>query len=184
MQDETRETLRDAWDRWGCFGTLALAALVLGLGLWAVKRDGTPRVGAQVSAVAFRDAEGGRHTLAEFAGKVVVVDVWATWCPPCKASLPEIATLQAASQGRYVVLPISVDEGGFATVANFLAGQAGAVRTLKAYVPEGRDALEPFGPIQGIPTTIIVDAEGKLRTRWSGYYPGRTESELKAALGP
>lgn len=182
MQDTTREALRDAWDRWGCFGTLVLALLVLGLGLWSVTGEGSAKVGAKVSAVAFRDAEGGRHTLAEFAGKVVVVDVWATWCPPCRASLPEIAALQAASNGKYAVLPISVDEGGFPTVAGYLAGQPGPVRTLKAYVPEGAQALDAFGPIRGIPTTLIVGADGTLRTRWSGYYPGRTEAELTAAL--
>ena len=184
MQDETIESLRDAWNRWGCFGTLGLAVLLLAFGLWIVNRDGSPNIGADVRSVAFLDAEGRRHTLAEYSGKVVVVDVWATWCPPCKASLPEIGALQSASDERYVVLPISVDEGGFGAVKAYLGRQSGALQALKAYVPTDSGALDAFGPIQGIPTTIIVDAQGNLRTRWSGFYPGRTEAELKTALQP
>jgi thiol-disulfide isomerase/thioredoxin len=183
MNDETRESLTDLWNRWGCFGTLALAALFIGVAAWIVGRDHAPRTGTAVTSVAFLDAAGGRHTLAEYAGKVVVVDVWATWCPPCRASLPEIAALQAASGDRYAVLPISVDDGGFKVVEAFLARQGGPLRAMQAYVPLDRDALDPFGPISGIPTTIIVGADGTLRTRWSGYAPGRTASELKAALG-
>ena len=78
------------------------------------------------------------------------------------------------------MLPVSTDDGGFTDVKAYLSRQP---MKLRAYIPLNRGALEPFGPISGIPTTIIVDGNGKLRTRWSGYAPGRTESELKAALG-
>lgn len=179
MDEELKERLRDQWGRWGCFATLGLVGLVLLFGIWRVKRDNTPRVGTDVRAVAFLDAEGHRHSLAEYTGKVLVVDVWATWCPPCQASLPELAKLQAEADSRYAVLPISIDEGGFTDVNTYLSRHP---MQLKAFVPLNRDALEPFGPISGIPTTIIVDANGKLRTRWSGYASGRAESELKAAL--
>ena len=183
MNDELKETLHDSWERWGCFGTLGLALALVGIGTWFVKRENSPQVGADVRSVAFLDAQGQRHTLAEYSGKVVLVDVWATWCPPCRARLPELATLQAKAEGQYAVLPISVDDGGFAQVTPFLARQAGPLKALQAYVPEGRNALEPFGPIRGIPTTIIVDPTGRIRTRWSGYGPGKTEAELGAAMG-
>ena len=179
MNEDAMERIKDRWGRWGCFATLGLVGLVLLFGIWRVKRDNTPNVGADVRSVAFLDAEGRRHTLAEYAGKVVVVDVWATWCPPCQASLPELAKLQSEAASRYVVLPISIDEGGFTDVDTYLSRHP---MQLKAYVPLNRGALEPFGPISGIPTTIIVDENGKLRTRWSGYGSGRAESELKAAL--
>lgn len=180
MNEEAMDSMRDAWGRWGCFGTLGVLILLLGWGLWRMNRDVSPKVGGDVRSVAIQDAGGQRHTLAEYAGKVVVVDVWATWCPPCQASLPELAKLQTESDGRYLVLPISVDEGGFKDVNTYLSRHP---MQLKAYVPLNRGALDPFGPISGIPTTIIVDGSGKLRTRWSGYASGRAESELKAALG-
>ena len=179
MNEDAMERIRELWGRWGCFATLGLVGLVLLFGIWRVKRDNTPNVGADVRSVAFLDAEGRRHTLVEYAGKVLVVDVWATWCPPCQASLPELAKLQSEADGRYAVLPLSIDDGGFKDVNAYLGRHP---MQLKAFVPLNRGALDPFGPISGIPTTIIVDAGGKLRTRWSGYASGRSETELKAAL--
>ncbi len=182
MDEAAMERGRDRSGRWGCFAALGLVGAVLLFGLWRVKRDITPQVGVDVRSVAFLDAQGQRHTIAEYAGKVVVVDVWATWCPPCRASLPELAQLQTEAGSRYAVLPISVDDGGFKDVDAFLLSQPMPLRALKAYVPADRNSLDSFGPISGIPTTIIVDGDGKLRTRWSGYGPGRAASELKAAL--
>lgn len=136
--------------------------------------------GTDVSAVAFLDAEGNRRTLADYRGKVVLVDVWATWCPPCRKSLPEVAELQKAGGEAYAVLPISVDEKGWGAVTPYLAQnpQLG----LRAYVPAGREALAPFGEIRGIPTTIIVDRQGRLVKRWSGYGEGLARRALDEAL--
>ncbi len=134
----------------------------------------------RVGHVEFLDASGARRSLAEFNGKVIVVDVWATWCPPCRASLPEVAALQKGGGERFVVLPISVDRGGWGDVRPFL--EANPRLGLEAYLPAGPGALEPFGEIRGIPTTLILDRHGRLRERWSGYSPGRTEKALEEAL--
>jgi thiol-disulfide isomerase/thioredoxin len=171
---------------------LALAALLVGGGLLlggvAIARgmfglgeggEGASK-GTDVSRVAFRDAAGQRHTLAEFKGRVVLVDVWATWCPPCRESLPEVAELQKAGGDRYVVLPISVDRGGWGDVNPFL--QEHPQLGLRAYLPDGAKALEPFGDIPGIPTTILVDRQGRLLQRWSGYAEGRARRALGEAL--
>ena len=179
MDEARAEPLAEGRKSWGCLGTLALLFLVAGFAYWKVRRDYAPRVGAEVGSVAVLDAAGRRHTLAEFRGKVVVVDVWATWCPPCRRSLPEVAKLQSSSDGRWIVLPISVDEGGFRDVSAY---QQRSALAFQAYVPADPDALAPFGPIPGIPTTIVVGTDGKLRARWSGYYPGRAEQELEQAL--
>jgi thiol-disulfide isomerase/thioredoxin len=130
--------------------------------------------------VAYVDSSGAPHTLAEHQGKVVVVDVWATWCPPCRRSLPEIATLQGKESGDFVVLAISVDRNGWDDVRPFLG--AHPELGLRAALPKAPESLKPFGEIQGIPTTLIVDRQGRLRERWSGYYPDRAESALQAAM--
>jgi len=167
---------------------IAAGVLVVGgllLGGFALMRTvgpggGGAKAGTDVSTVAFRDAQGQRHTLAEFKGKVVLVDVWATWCPPCRKSLPEVAELQKAGGEAYMVVPISVDNGGWGDVTPFLAQHPEL--GLTAYVPDGSKALDPFGPISGIPTSIVVDREGRLLQRWSGYGEGMAKRALDEAL--
>ncbi|GLH73790.1 hypothetical protein GETHLI_22920 [Geothrix limicola] len=172
--------------RWRMAAAAALVGFGLLLGGFAVFRgvfggggEGASS-GTDVSRVAFRDAEGNRRTLADFKGKVVLVDVWATWCPPCRRSLPEVAELQKAGGEAYVVLPISVDRGGWNDVKPFLAQnpQLG----LQAFVPDGAKGLEPFGEISGIPTTLVIDRKGKLIQRWSGYGEGLAKRALDEAL--
>lgn len=144
------------------------------------KTGGAAAENAQVETVSFLDAEGRRGSLADFKGKVVIVDVWATWCPPCRRSLPEVAALQGKGGGDFVVLAISVDREGFLAVKPFLSERPEL--GLKAVVPENSQALAPFGAIDGIPTTLVIDRKGRVRERWSGFYPGRAEQALQAAL--
>jgi thiol-disulfide isomerase/thioredoxin len=160
-------------------GALLLGGVAVARGMFGGDSEGASR-GTNVSRMAFQDADGNRRTLAEFKGKVVLVDVWATWCPPCRKSLPEVAELQKAGGDRYVVLPISVDRGGWGDVKPFLAQnpQLG----LTAYLPDGGMALTAFGEIRGIPTTLIIDREGRLVHRWSGYSEGKAKRALDEAL--
>ncbi|MBK8789071.1 MAG: TlpA family protein disulfide reductase [Holophagaceae bacterium] len=160
-------------------GGLLLGGVALTRGLFGGSREGASP-GTDVSRVAFRDAEGNRHTLAEFKGKVVLVDVWATWCGPCRQSLPEVAALQKAGGDRYAVLPISVDRGGWGDVKPFL--QQNPSLGLTAYVPDGAKALDAFGEIRGIPTTLVIDREGRLVKRWSGFGEGMARRALEEAL--
>lgn len=139
-----------------------------------------PHERPNVAQVSFRDTQGQQGSLAEYAGKVVLVDVWATWCPPCRKSLPEVAELQKKAGSDYAVLAISVDREGFGAVQPFLAANPGL--GLSAVVPAEARSLEPFGEIRGIPTTLIIDRQGRLRERWSGYVPGRAEKALQEAL--
>lgn len=133
-----------------------------------------------MAKVTLVDERGTPRDLGEFLGKVVVIDVWATWCPPCRKGLPEVAALQKKGGEAFVVVPISVDRNGWEDVRPFLASQPGL--GLQAYVPSSPESLEPFGAIPGIPTTIILDRQGRVRDRWSGYEPGRAEVALEAAL--
>src|SRR5690242_12568953 len=107
-------------------GGLALMALLLFGGLvWLLRsslsrgESGLARKGQDVSAVAYLDASGARHTIAEEKGRVVVVDLWATWCPPCLKGMPGLAKLAAASGKDCTVVPISVDDDGFKALTPF-----------------------------------------------------------------
>ncbi|HJU83479.1 MAG TPA: redoxin family protein [Holophagaceae bacterium] len=168
--------LEPFWARWGWLLLVGAAALVF-VGVWMRARGGGA-VGEDLSAVAYVDASGARHTLAEHRGKVVVVDVWATWCPPCRRSLPEIGRLQAQADAHYTVLALSIDDHGFDDIRPFF--QAHPELKLDAVVPAD---LGPLGPVNIVPTTVVLDPQGRVRARWSGYRPGLAEQALKAALG-
>jgi len=132
------------------------------------------------SAVAWVDAEGVRHSLAELRGKVVLVDVWATWCPPCRRSLPEVADLQRKGGEDYAVLALSVDKNGWQAVRPYLAEHPDL--GLQAGVPDGPGGLRPLGSVRAIPTTFVIDRRGGIRSRWSGFIEGKAGKALKEAL--
>lgn len=171
------------WRTLFAVGLMAVGLLLVGMvvvrGLFGGGAAGAPK-GTDVSQVAFMDENGTRHTIGDYRGKVLMVDVWATWCPPCRKSLPEVAELQRGEGDAYLVLPISVDRGGWQDVQPFL--QQNPQLGLKAFLPAGDKGLEPFGEISGIPTTIIIDRQGKVVKRWAGYGEGMAKAALDEAL--
>jgi thiol-disulfide isomerase/thioredoxin len=115
----------------------------------------------------FVDAAGKTHTLAEFKGKAVVVNLWATWCAPCVQEMPTLAKLADATRGESVaIVPISLDrEDDRANAASFIAKRPplpfyNDAKFALAY------ALQP--PAQGLPTTFLIDPAGLVRARVAG----------------
>lgn len=165
-----------------------LSLLLIGVGvaglLWVLffrGAGGASFEGRNLAELRLLDADGNTHRLGDLKGRVVVLDFWATWCPPCRMSLPEVAALQARQGDQYAVVPVSLDRGGFGDVAPFL--KANPQLNLFAVVPKDPGALaRQVGRISGIPTTLVVDRTGKVARAWTGYSPGRLEQELQAAL--
>jgi thiol-disulfide isomerase/thioredoxin len=112
------------------------------------------------------DAAGRAHTLAEFAGRGVVLNLWATWCVPCVAEMPSLALLagRLAADG-VVVLPLSNDRGGAPVVQKFYS--AHAVSGLGVWLdPKGAAANALHA--RGLPTTLVIDRQGHERGRLEG----------------
>lgn len=119
-----------------------------------------------VAPISFLDAKGDMRRIGDYAGKGVVLNLWATWCVPCVAELPALASLAAQVAGDgIVVLPLSSDRGGAAVVEKFFAGHAitGLPVLLDDKGAAGR-ALQT----RGVPTTILVDRAGRERARLEG----------------
>ena len=115
----------------------------------------------------FKDAAGHDVRLADFRGKVVVLNLWATWCAPCRKEMPTLAALAALTGSEAVrVLPVSVDTAAKTEAAKaFIAGHP----PLDFHQDAGPNlpfALKPAA--QGFPTTIVFDKTGRERTRMSG----------------
>ena len=117
-------------------------------------------------AASFEGPDGKPMTVAGLKGKVVLVNLWATWCAPCVKEMPTLAKLKAANAGKPVeVIPLSVDRGeDVAKAKAFIAAHPPLayhhVDTAWVF------ALKP--PAQGFPTTLIFDRQGRERARVSG----------------
>jgi thiol-disulfide isomerase/thioredoxin len=126
-----------------------------------------PADGKAPPAYAFVDATGKKLTPADFKGKIVVMNLWATWCAPCKIEMPTLAALAKAYAGKPVeVVAVSIDKPEAAEQAKaFIAQQA----PLAFYNdPEAKLpwALQPAA--NGMPTTVILGKDGLERGRISG----------------
>lgn len=107
---------------------------------------------------------GGTSSLSAYRGKVVVMNLWASWCPPCRAEMPDLQRLYASYAGRNVVV-LGVDEGESAQRAGAFA-QSLAIR-----YPILIDKQQQYGRVYaalGLPTTIIIDQRGTVVRGFDG----------------
>ncbi len=143
-------------------------------------KPGLPPVEASDAAPPFTlsDVQGRPVSLADFRGKVVVLDFWATWCPPCKREIPDFIDLQSeySSKGLQIV-GIALDEPQ--KVKEF-AEQVGM--NYSVLLGDDATAME-YGGISGIPTTFVIDRTGKIVNRFEGYRPRSVfEQEIQKLL--
>lgn len=113
-----------------------------------------------IEAVAFNDSKGHKTDFSQYAGKVVMVNMWATWCPPCVRELPAIERLEAKfDHNDFVVLPISIDRDGRDKVIPFLKSMG--MDNFNSYYDETQELGEVF-PLDTIPATFILNQKGEL----------------------
>ena len=116
--------------------------------------------------IAFEDSDERTLTLEAFRGKVVVLNVWATWCPPCREEMPTLDNLQAKLGGDDLeVLALSIDQAGPKVVREFF-DEIG-IKHLRLYIDPTAQALDVLD-IAGIPATLLIDREGRERGRLIG----------------
>jgi len=117
---------------------------------------------------------------ADLRQKPVVVDFWATWCGPCRASMPHLSAMQTRYEKRgLTVIGLSVDERGPQEVKKF-ANKLGVKFTLAM---ANDDVLDAYGPIRSIPTTFFINRKGDIVRRVVGYIDGETmEDYVKEIL--
>ena len=106
----------------------------------------------------FVDGSGAQHTLADFSGKVVLLNLWATWCPPCRQEMPSLDRLHARLGGDdFQVLAISTDLNGISVVQEFY--RTAGIVSLEAYMDQDGETENTL-KVPGLPTTLLVDKKG------------------------
>ncbi|RKX34106.1 MAG: TlpA family protein disulfide reductase [Verrucomicrobia bacterium] len=126
------------------------------------------------------DLQGHPVRSADFEGKVVLLDFWATWCPPCRKEIPGFIELQERyGEAGLVVVGVSLDEGGAAVVAPFVSKEG-----INYPVVMGDSTIvEAFGGIASIPTTFVINRDGQIVERHVGYVSqNRFEKSIKSLL--
>jgi len=126
------------------------------------------------------DLDGRRIDRASWAGKVVVLNFWATWCGPCRREIPDLIDLQERYRDFVVVVGLSLDDGPPELVKQF--AQAQKINYPIAIV--GPEVQEQFGGINAVPSTFIVNRDGLVTQRHVGLLRAeRTEQEVRALSG-
>ena len=127
-----------------------------------------------------QDLNGKQVSLSDFKGKVVILDFWATWCPPCVKEIPHFIALyeQYKDQG-FAIVGISVDREGINVVKSF----ARKYQVNYPILMTDGQVDKAYGGIPSIPTTFVIDSAGNIRQKYVGYRDKAVfEADIKALL--
>lgn len=158
--------------------------LVLLISAFSCSRDGGKAVdGNRAHDFTLSDINGKKITLSEMKDKVVMIEFWATWCPPCRQSIPDLNTIYEKYKDRgFVLLAISLDKGSDAqsNVMSFMKEYPIAYTVLLDNGETGRK----YG-VNSIPTSFIIDKNGRIVNKHIGYSPNSANAisqEIEALL--
>ncbi len=131
----------------------------------------------ELPEVPFTDGDGNPMTFAHFEGQVVVLNVWATWCPPCREEMPTLDRLQAElGSSEFKVVTLSIDQAGVSVVDDFFADID--VQHLTIYIDETGQAARKLDAF-GVPTTLLLDREGRELGRLVGEADWHTRAMVE-----
>lgn len=173
--------------------SLKLYALFLSLllaGMTACSNDEralaeTPKsaaIAGETAAVnfSFRTLEGTDKAFSDYRGQVVIVDLWDTWCPPCRMEIPHFIELQKQYGDRgFTMLGVAFGREGVDAVKTFVKNNG--VNYPNALMTQ--EIMNQFGDITGIPTTFVIDKKGAVYQKYVGYREKSVfESDIKTLL--
>jgi thiol-disulfide isomerase/thioredoxin len=163
----------------GSVGAAVLAAILIAAGWWyGEDASGAPafrgNIGpfvvqetpSPVPALSFVDADGRTRSLDDFKGRLVLLNLWATWCGPCVEEMPALDRLQARLGGDdFTVLALAMDRQGRTLVEPFLVKLR--IRNLAMYLDTSGNATRAL-KARGLPTTLLIDRDGREIGRLEG----------------
>ncbi|MFY9315398.1 MAG: TlpA disulfide reductase family protein [Burkholderiales bacterium] len=139
---------------------VAAVAVAAGIGIYvALPQEETGTKAEPLPELQFQDGAGRSRSLADFRGKIVVLNLWATWCAPCREEMPALDRLQMMLGGPdFEVVALSIDQQGPQVVRKFFDEMG--IKALQPYIDPTAQAGFKVAT-RGLPTTVIVDRQGR-----------------------
>src|SRR5579864_4442997 len=175
-------------------GLVIAAALGLGSSIYLVRRERAwARANAQNAKVIrfvkdpetappflLRDLNGKIVSIADGKGKVMILNFWATWCPPCREEIPEFVKLQAAYKDKLLIVGASEDDDAPQKVQQF-AQRFGVNYPI---VMATKELVDNYGGVPALPTSFLIDPQGRVVMKHTGLYEYEVyEREVRALAG-
>jgi peroxiredoxin len=160
------------------FRTAGIAVLALLAVITGCTNGGAAKGSGPAPDFSLQDLDGRTVRLADLKGKVVLVEFWATWCPPCREAIPSLERLHRTYGGRgLVTLGVSLDEDRWDSVASF-ARENGITYT----VLRGDESVSSAYAVRMIPLTVLVNKEGFIARQYVGGDEKSLERDIKMLL--
>jgi len=151
------------------FAALALPAIAVPASAIAaptpINSNDRRMAGTPAPKLSFEASPGKKTSLAAFKGRRVLVNLWATWCAPCIAEMPDLDRLAAAKGAKLLVLPLSQDMEGWQAVNKFF--KPGKFKTLRPMLDQPGSFAEKIGA-RGLPMSVLYDEKGREVWRVAG----------------
>jgi len=166
---------------------IAVALFALFLGACGVSHPAKPTVKNEKDRktapdFTLKDSTGATVKLSQLRGQVVLLNFWATWCPPCKVEIPWFISFQKQYKDRnFAVLGVSLDEDGWKSVTPFVADEKINYRIVLG----SEEMSQIYGGVDALPTTFIIDREGRIAATHVGLVAkSEYENEILNLLDP
>lgn len=165
------------WKRsWAFWALVALSVLIVGIGVWQLRENhktvvaqsqpATPSKVVQAPDFQLTTSDGSTMHLSDLRGKVVLLNFWATWCPPCKAEMPDLDAIHREYGPEHDFTVIGVNVGGSQAEVRVFADQHSITFPLLLDT-DGMITNSRYN-IRSLPTSLIIDRSGNIRDAWIG----------------
>jgi peroxiredoxin len=162
-------TVMVRWKERKVFRPAFLILAVLWLAGSVPSPAGAATAGQAAPDFTLKDLSQKKIKLSDYKGKVLILNFFATWCPPCRVEIPELVKIYQENQAKgLIVLSIALDTDGIPQVLNKF------VKDMKIPYPVlvGSMSMVDQYQISGVPTTLVITREGKIHKRYDGLVPG------------
>ena len=137
---------------------------------WGFAREFAPLIGKEAPDFTLTDIAGKKHKLSDYRGKNVILNFWATWCPPCKMTIPHMIELRkTVGEDKLAIMALSYVTSYPPNTAEMIKNLATEKKfNYPVFAVGGEGAGNPYDSVQSLPTIFFIDPEGKIKIAIAG----------------